>query len=526
MMQNYRSATTDSDIVSMAVHYFKLFPESEVSTHCFLRYLKGGGAVDWKTGALFHPGFAKPDPEQNVAQEDVAEDIRGTVNAGELIDAGIGFDMRENESSFTQEWVEHGEFKLAVDGELRGVRTHESNDTEMKLLEPFTEVEAVVFVGKLFVCPANYKDTDGVFDQAAWWAAATEAIEHRNEQLLKNLNTKRARIQRMLAEAVERFEDRLLWAQQHNAEQRHRNKRNFVSAFALHDVNADEWRRARASDRRYNVGGHWSQESIWFIGEREGITHGREELNDQLHNRLDQDHLPGEKQDGQGLLHEEEGRESLDKAAAYYRRTSRVRPSAIFEQCYTHYKKQYNPQIGRREMVFVQAADGGPVNRGWTDRSVYLLRQELRRGEYFAEKLWRILTWPLEVLEQGFPGIEAAYINSIKAAAPGPGRKSEQWLTEHERADINKLGWYKPGNWHNVPVYGAKAIAWLKSRTDLGRLAGQYVHKDIRVITGESWHKTVLRREQLDALRDAIEWRRQQDGYQGLPLNYVAAKYG
>ena len=523
MLQSYRSASTDEDIVKMATYYFNKFPDSHVSTECLLRYMLSGGAIDWKSGALFHPRHGKPDAEVDVAQDDIDEDTKAqTVSTGELIEAGIGFDMRESESPFIQEWVsdEAGDFVLALDGELKSVRVRERNDTEMELLEPLTEGEAFTFIAKLLVQEVMYDS------KIAWWTVACAAIEHRNGQLLERFNTRRARLQQMLQEATENFEEFLRWAGDHNGQQRRTGDNEFVSAFALYDIDALEWRRARASVRRYNINGQWSQEGQWFIGEREGITHGREELNDAIYSRGDQEHRPGERIDGVGLLHEEEEWCLTDEATAQYRKQGTVTPSKLFNSLYTNYKRVWDKEMKEWVMEFVQAADGGPINRGWTDRSIYLLRQELKRDEYFAEKLWRILTWPLEALELGFPAIEKAYIESIKACAPGPGRKSNERISPQEMADIVKLGWFKPGQrWHNVPIYGQRAIAWLKEQSNLGNLSGCYVHKSIRVITGESWHKTLLRREQLNALRESLQWRRDNAAYVGLPMSYVARKY-
>jgi hypothetical protein len=265
--------------------------------------------------------------------------------------------------------------------------------------------------------------------------------------------------------------------------------------------------RARACGNRRNLGSIWSCQGMWFIGERGGTTIGLEAQNDLNFTKFEQLHAPGERIDGKLIFAEE-----LEQA----------RQEDWFDRLFTSTLRVWDETEQKWKLVPVKAPDGGPINRGWADRSLYLWRQSHSRGELFAEKLWRILTWPVEWAEAGMVKLRQAYRDNIRSHAPGPGRTCND------------------GCWENVPLEGTQAIKWLRKRGK-GTLAGKMASSKVRVWKGEEWHKNMLNREHMDILEAALRFRQGSirllvgaDGiekkevptYEGLPKDYVRAKYG
>lgn len=508
----------ENKAVSLAVRYYQSFPKSEISIDRLLRSLWDGAEIDWNSGALYfaHMGLAA------TSESEEEEGFYGTpVSSKELLSGGIKFMMRDKESPFKIECVkgdyteyerrrleldlpsEEEHFKLICHGELKGLRVIETEDKEgSDVLEPLTIEEAVDFLCRAF-CPPHDEETK------TWFPKAVAVLEKRSQQLMMVYNTRLARLQVMLQEAVACVEDKLADASRHNAKLKRLGiKEGKIDIFDQLKLDKQLWFRARASATRWNINESWSYASRYFFGERHGITHGREELNDQLFLKQDQEHLPGERIDGEYLLHEAE---------------ELARNTDIFQILYTFVAWDRKMEVFKR----IEAADHGPCNSGWAERSVYLLRCERRRDEYFAKKLWRFLTWPLAVIAPALKKLEAEYLDDIRQAAPGPGKAHQNQLTERQLKDIKKLGWHKEGSsWHNVPLYGKEAVAWLRQRGQLGRLAGKPVHPNFRVVLGEHWHKTRLRKEQFEALKQVAEERLAHPHRQGLPLDYVMRRYG
>ena len=511
--------------------YYECFPESVIDSTVLQQRLNCGWAIDWKNGCLFHPRVGTPEPELLYANDDLEEDVHATsASVGELKEAGIRFQMREEETDFImeevkgyqREWVGYLQsvqnigqaFKLHLPSEPRGVRVHTQTDTETELLEPLTEGEALLFIASVKGPPKA-----AFADELQWWEAAKSFIIKWGQCLdAQGIMFRDKRLAAMLQVCVDIAQDRIDEVNYHNwmhqevwpntgapvGEQR--------NAFTELGVDAQLFRRARASARRDNVGGSASHCNRWFFSERDGVTHGRETENDLLYTKSEQWQTPLERCDGQYMHHVE---------ANYIYELPRDAHCAWFSSMYTYWQRDANG-----ELVEARAADNGPINRGWADRSVYLLRQSMKRDENFARKLWKTLTWPLPLVETMFPRVETEYRESIKAAAPGPLHRRRAQLSWRELQDIVAFGWYDDQReWFNVPAYGLEALSILNHLPNPGVLHGSLVHKLIRFTRCESWHKTTLSREHLNALREALDWRRKNTHRASLPLNYVVQQY-
>jgi len=388
-------------------------------------------------------------------------------NFRELAEANISYDVRGNERPFRDEklswWAADGSLvNVTLPGELRGEHVLEGPDPD-SLLEPLAVEEAESFI-------------DIIVGRREVWEETLS---------IQGVVGAQQCLQVMLTSSVEHAEETIQAVSEHNDVQIRRGKET-LSPWKVLGIDADFFSRARASAKRCNVGGMWSMCGAWFIGEREGTTVGLEAQNDLLYTKFEQHHQPGERIDGKLLFSEEMLQAAQERC---------------FDQLFDVKKK---------------AADGGPANRGWAAHNLYLWRQSHTRGELFAEKLWKVLTWPLEWVEEGMNLTRREYREDTRRNAPGPGRAYADW------------------KWQNTPLVGTEAIEWMRLR-GRGTMAGKPVSPKVRVFKGEEWHKNILNKEHLAALEEAYalrlrlaasEYGEDEEGYEGLPPEHVVRCMG
>lgn len=128
-------------------------------------------------------------------------------------------------------------------------------------------------------------------------------------------------------------------------------------------------------------------------------------------------------------------------------------------------------------------------NRGWSERSVYFMRCAAARDEVFADKLWHVLTWPIDIVEDAMDDLRSDYKQSVFENRPGPGR---------QKVD---------GRWEMAPLVGKAAIDHIV-RAGVGTLKGKKINKNVKLYMGQTWHKLLLNKKHLEALEDAILWRK------------------
>ena len=256
--------------------------------------------------------------------------------------------------------------------------------------------------------------------------------------------------------------------------------------------------RARVTVRRNSLGDAWSYQNKYNIGQRNGTTEDRSRQNDLNYTTQEQYHTIGERVDGKYVLSEE---------------------LSLAERKNTNlYNSMY--YAGGEEKTDGSIATPGE-NKGWSERSVYFMRCAAERNLVFADKLWRVLTWPLDIVEDCLSDLKDDYKASVRANSAGPKRKK-----------IN-------GIWQAAPMVGDEAIAYM--RKALGTLKGKKVSKDVTVLLGPTWHKLMLNKKHMDALDEAVLWRRGfakvniggdvveeefEQTFEGLPREYVLNTYG
>jgi len=260
-----------------------------------------------------------------------------------------------------------------------------------------------------------------------------------------------------------------------------------------------EMTRARLTSERGNLGEAWCCNNIWNIGIREGTVDDQSRQNDKNYSTHEQYHTFGERVDGRLLLSEElmlaEEKDSYVYSSMYY--------------------------SGGEEKEDKSIATEGE-NKGWGERNIYYMRCADTRNELFADKLWHVLTWPMELVESGMNTLRAKYRQSIRENSAGPTSKK-----------VN-------GRWKPASVSGVDAVKYLRN-AGAESLKGHKVSDKLTVTTGSTWHKIMLNKKHMEALEDAIRWRkgiiqlnvggelteeRFDQTFQGLPKQYVLDTYG
>lgn len=386
-------------------------------------------------------------------------------NFSELAAERISYNIRASEVPFVPERVNVSFSKdgkptstVILPGELKGFNEEVSTTVNAgDTLEPLTAQEALDFVIKVF----------------SYHEVTYEDIKHQPAiDLWLKVEFSRAigTVEDIMTSMRERKEDT-------------------ATLLAYLEVSNEEWRRAKATLANDNIGGNWCYTSENNIGDRDGTIEDQSRQNDRNYTKQDQCHLPGERIDGRLPLSEE-----LELAAEknmsivwsmYYKEGEVKNPKALDNLMHVQGLSRDDAMVQMRAMGEL-AKEG--ENKGWSERSVYFMRCASTRNEVFADKLWHILTWPLNIVESCMDSLRANYKRSVFENREGP-----------KREKIN-------GRWSSAPLKGAAAIKHLKS-TGLGTLKGKRVNKNVTVFVGASWHKLLLNKKHMDALEEAFQWR-------------------
>jgi hypothetical protein len=403
-------------------------------------------------------------------------------NFNELAAERIGYGVNSDDIPFVDEIINFADAdpkdirRACFPGELRGFQELDSGGAGEDLLEPLTIEEALIFISKM--CP----DTDVSMDELT----NTPSIE-------MWLKPELERVTNMLIDAFER--SRL-------------PKEEMLTILYVLGLTEETWKRIKLSVKRNDVGQPWSCANIHSIGNREGTVEDQSRQNDKMYSKLEQYHNLGERVDGRLLFCEEI-------------ELSSQKNDAIYNSMYYQGGEVTNmDDVLKHDAEPILAKPGD--NKGWSERSVYYMRCAMSRDEVFADKLWHILTWPLDLVEPCMEKLREEYKASVRANSAGP--NSEK---------IN-------GRWRPAPLRGKAAIDHIL-RTGKGTLAGKVVSKDVNLLVGSTWHKLFLSRKHMDALESALMWRqgiirldvagqkieeRFNQTVQSLPRDYVLSTYG
>lgn len=412
-------------------------------------------------------------------------------NFNELAQEQINYGVRGSEIPFINEIVDLGkQGKIEMPGEIRGFSEVINYSVSSKDMEPFTIDEAVDFIIKVFsyheVKAEQFKCNQAV----ELWLKPTfiEAVEKVSD------------LQNQLAEMKSHTPEQLL---------------------AYLKISKNEMDRAKTTVRRDSLGEDWAHQSFNNIGQRNGTIEDRSRQNDRNYTTQEQYHTLGERVDGKYVLSEE-----LDLAG---RKNKRVYDSMFYSggevKNMKLLEKLLASGISKTDAIATLFKQGEIArkgeNKGWPERSVYFMRCAAERNLAFSEKLWHALTWPLDLVESCLIDLKNDYKASVRSNSAGP-----------HRAQIS-------GKWQPAPMVGDEAITHL--RKSLGDLKGKKVSKDINVMLGPTWHKLMLNKKHMDALEEAVQWRRGfmkvniggeiveeqfEQTFEGLPRQYVLDTYG
>ena len=236
-------------------------------------------------------------------------------------------------------------------------------------------------------------------------------------------------------------------------------------------------RRLKACVQRGSVGHDWSYQDRWFFGEREGITHSQAEQNDEKFSKLAQ-------------FEDDDLHTQLEKA----------RSTNLFKELYFQGGEELSAERRALDGTKRNRANKGE-NRFDAEYNRYLWRKSHTRGEEFKKALWKVLTAPLSAVKKHLVSdgeqlgvYRKKYNDSVKDAAPGPGRRCVQ------------------GKWMNTPLQGDQAVLALVRR---GFKPSQLA-KNVRFHKGAQWERIWIDSQQMKALEEAIAWRLANPEYQGL----------
>jgi len=412
-------------------------------------------------------------------------------NFNELAQEQINYGVRGSEIPFINEVVDLGKLgKIEMPGELLGFSEVTNYGASTRDLEPFTVDEALDFVIKVF----SYHEV-----KAEQFQTST-AVELWLKPRFIDAVEKVIDLQTQLAEMKSHTPEQLL---------------EYLK------ISEDEFDRAKTTVKRDSLGEAWAHQSFNNIGQRNGTIEDRSRQNDRNYTTQEQYHTLGERVDGKYVLSEE-----LELAR---RKNDNLYNSMYYTGGEVKDKKQLENLLDSG----VEYADAIQIlmrkgeiakpgeNKGWPERSVYFMRCAAERNLEFSEKLWHALTWPLDIVEGCLKDLKNEYRDSVRANSPGP-----------HRAQIN-------GRWQAAPMVGEEAISYLKKR--LGSLKGKQANKDLSVMIGPTWHKLILNKKHMEALEEAVQWRRGfikvniggdvveeefEQTYEGLPRQYVLDTYG
>ncbi len=417
--------------------YLAEFPQSEVPLLALAAKLAEG--YEWtEEGALFHPEGAMPEPEEMPEASD-------TVDAGELIEAGVRFTITEEDRVFIKDslsWMDEGVPVFAdLSGELVGVKERAGRNRS-DLLEVLTEEEACEFIGQ-------------ALDDGEAMVQDIGQVANRNLMLSQLLGIA-VEVATQKAEAV--------------AEERDRMTRPVVIGT---EVVAVEWKfgdmpqlpfdgdlyaRARITVQRDALGGTWAHDGAYNIGDRPGLVQSEAWQNDERFTKQEQFWQPGDREGN-----ELDFSEALDAAAE--------------EDC-------FNELYDRS----TKAADGQPGVRKSSEYKRYLMDQEQLRWKRTHRVVERIFALSYGDAVALVEKCRAAYQANVKECAPGLGRERTA------------------SGWKATPLKGKSAIEWLRQR-GAASLKGKKPSPTFQVDKGEAWHKLLFNKKQLGAIEQALAYR-------------------
>lgn len=424
--------------------------------------------------------------------DDESESASLTVAMSELLEEEVGFEIRDSELPF----IEKGEHE----GELVGYLTLDvAKGAQVEESEPLTCGEVVRLMELLFGEEENCVRADFESSPTVCQQVLCELVEHIEELAGESVETIRCEG----AEVLEEKHRTYLWKTMREPledgkfrvvpqpkqlmplEQR-------MLKWLPQMEEKGIWRRIKNAAVRQNVSDNWSYQDRWFFGEREGITHSQAEQNDVQFTKLEQ-------------YEDDDLHSQLEKA----------RSTNLYKELFYQGGEELSAsRRGDGEEKRTRAKRG--ENRQHAEFNRYLWRKSHSRGEEFAKALWKVLTYPLTAVEkylvdeEGREGgvLRKKYNDSVKQAAPGPGRKN--------------VG----GKWLNTPAEGALAVLELKrrgfdatklSRPKRGNKSLPISLKGVRFHKGAQWECIWIDSEQMKTLEEAIKWRLERKHYQGLP---------
>lgn len=419
---------------------------------------------------------------------DQSTDWHGEVVAGhsvstrELREAHVSYNMRGEESSFREEvltWLDQHGRKVVVrlDGELHGVReTEDTHGPQNQEFEPLVVEEALEFIEAVNGDDWDVSDIKaGKRDPHALLSYLKVAVEYAQEirERIAESNGHQLRWQKTFGSPGPNKEKAgQVWKRGLDKQGVWSKPRNVEMEKFPFDVDLP---RARVCVSRWSLHQIWNHGGVWFIGERAGVVEDLSAQNDENYTRLEQE-IEGAWQ------------EELDFRAAG--------DDNLFDQLFFRGgEKLRTPRRDGR----THALPG--ENRMWSDWHVYIKRQSHLRAERTADLLWKILTYPLEDVQEHLSNnggvIRQRYVASVKSCSPGPISRR-----------VN-------GQWKALPLTGQQAYqailarginSWKLPKSEA--TAGlQHLTPQTKFWRGESWHKLYLDGKQMQLLQEAINRR-------------------
>ena len=231
--------------------------------------------------------------------------------------------------------------------------------------------------------------------------------------------------------------------------------------------------------------------------------------------------MPGERIDGKLMLSDELAsipthRKLTSYFDAHYYRGGEIKDMRAFERLLKEGRDKHTAiRILRKQGKIAKPGE----NRGFAEHRLYMRRVKQERDARFATALWRMLTWPKQLLGPLMEEVEKRYKQSVRQCAPGP-----------ERERIN-------GRWQAAPMSSYDSILHISANP--GTL--KYPSRNIRLMFGPHWHKLFLNKGHIDQLRETYNWRMGKvrvniggetveetfdNQLEGLPIDYVLKTYG
>lgn len=389
-------------------------------------------------------------------------------NFSELAAERVAYDVRNEDVPFMPETVNFNaegtdtkdDRSVILPGELRGFsEVYDKSSSSEDIIEPMSIEEGFDFILKVFPFhkeDISFQDAHEIPSVDMWLRPEfTKAVE-------------------LVTTLMSLMEDR----------------NEDPEALLLHlGIDEEEWRRAKTTCKRDILGDDWCYMNHYNIGAREGTVEDRSRQNDNMYTTHEQYHTLGERVDGRLVLSEELGLATRKNPSIYksmYYSGGEIKNLVHFDKLTKQNGMDEATALKELQRLGMIAKEG--ENKGWSERSIYFMRCRAGRDELFAEKLWRILTWPLDIVEDCMVQLRADYLKSVQENRPGPGRQK-----------VN-------GKWTDKPLVGQAAINHIK-RVGVGTLKGKKINKDVKLYIGASWHKLFLNKEHMDALEDALLWR-------------------